>query len=262
MLGTPSSHASLRVAQHPAQQPKVIWAVYCLPSLERGQCAHVRIFLMSVVIPECLPSSLPTNAVAILVNKTAWNKAQFPPDWYFSFKLQSQPSYSWQSETRKPMPCTPPKRFPTWRQQSSTSITKHEAWQTCNLNHSFNFVPFPGSDCGRALQHWLGETLPADTWKAIWNACTVLPHPADTHAVHSRTTSAMSSQFCTSKRGNVGRCRKPQRQTWSEGGVNHRQLFLQRVPVSPQQQVGVCTHTNSRAVILGVCRHQLHQAPL
>lgn len=28
-------------------------------------------------------------------------------------------------------------------------------------------------------------------------------------------------------RGSVGRCRKPQRQAWSEGGVNHKQLFLQ-----------------------------------
>lgn len=58
---------------------------------------------------------------------------------------------------------------------------------------------------------------------------------------------------CRSKKGNVGRCRKPQRQTWSEESVNYKQFFLQWMQVGFQQQAGVSrcknlqklTHCNS-----------------
>lgn len=167
MLGTPSRHASLRVAQHPAQQPKVIWAVHCLHPLESGNCALVSIFF-NVSGDTWMPAFLSPNECGNYPSyKTAWSKAQFPPDTYFSFKVQSQVLCSWQSETSKFMPYTPPKHFPTWRQQSRALIPKHETWQACNLNHSFDFVSSPGSDYRRASQNWLGETLRADTWKAI-----------------------------------------------------------------------------------------------
>lgn len=68
-----------------------------------------------------------------------------------------------------------------------------------------------------------------------------------------------ASQFCTSKKGNAGRCRKPQRPTWSKETVNHKQFFLQWVHVGSQQQAGVSTRKNLHTIILGVCRHQLHQ---
>lgn len=55
-----------------------------------------------------------------------------------------------------------------------------------------------------------------------------------------------------------GKCRIPQRLTWSEETVNHKQFFLQWVHVGSQQQAGVSTCKNLHTIILGVCRHQLH----
>jgi len=155
--------------------------------------------------------------------KTAWNKAQLPPDSQSSFKIRSQPSYSWQSEPSKLMPYTPPKHFPAWRQQSSASIRNTRLDSLVTLTTVLTLLLSQAATTA-VLEKWPGETLPADAWKAIWNAR--FP-AADTHAIHSHKTSAMSSQFYTRQGGNVGRYRKPQRQTWSEGGVNHEQLFLQ-----------------------------------
>lgn len=164
MLGTPSRQASLRVAWDPAQQTKAIWAVSCLPPLERGNCAQVRIFLMSVVIPEWPSSSLPMNMVAILVRKPHEESSVFSPHSYFSFKIQS---YLTAGNLKQVSSCHTllPSLFTTIRQQSSVLIQSN-IWQTCNINHSFNIVSFPGSDYRRALQNWWDETVPADPWKA------------------------------------------------------------------------------------------------
>lgn len=51
------------------------------------------------------------------------------------------------------------------------------------------------------------------------------------------------------------RRRKPQSQTWSKGGVNHKQLSLQRVHIGSQQEAGDSMHKKLYATIFCVCSH-------
>lgn len=238
MLGNPPRHASWRVAQHPAQQPEVVWAVYCLPPLERGNCARVRIFLMSVVIPECLPSPLLMNMVAILVRKLHEVKPNFLLIHISVSK--SKASYPTAGNLKQVSACHSllPSLFTTWRQQSSALIQNTRFDRLVTLTTVSTLFLSRAVTTEEHCRTDLVKHCPLTRGRPSKMPALRLP-PTNTHAIRSHKTSAMSSQLCTSKRGN--RCRKPQRQTRSEGGVNHKQLFLQWVHVSSQEQAAVST---------------------
>lgn len=153
------------MALHPTQQTQVVWAVCCLPLLEKGNCAQVRFFFkMPVVVPECPPSSPPMHIVAILVGKP--HKVKYGLLLISFLVSNSKASYLTAGNLKWVSSCHTLLSSLSHHVKAAVKCfnIKHETWQTCYLNHSFNFVSFPGSDYRRALQIWLGEAAPTSTW--------------------------------------------------------------------------------------------------